>query len=112
PDSATFKNTLVALEKSGQMLSRVEGVFNLLTGANTNDTLQKVQEDMAPKLAAMHDEIFLNKKLFNRVSAIYNKRSQLDLDSESHRLITFYYQQFVMAGAKLNDQDKAKLKKI
>lgn len=112
PDSATFENTFVALEKSGRLLARVQGVFYLLTGANTNDTLQKVEEEEAPKLAAHHDAIFLNKNLFQRVSNVYNKRDQLNLDAESKRLVEYYYQEFVLAGAQLSDADKDKLKKL
>lgn len=112
PEPATFENTLVALEKSGQMLSRVQGVFYLLTGANTNDELQKVEEFIAPKLAAHQDAIYLNDKLFQRVKAIHEQRDQLELDAESKRLIDFYYDEFVKAGANLSEADKKKLKKI
>lgn len=112
PDSATFENTLVALEKSGRMLARVEGVFFMMTGANTNDTLQKVEEAEAPKLAAHQDAIFLNNKLFQRVSSIYDKRDQLNLDPESKRLVEYYYEAFVKAGAKLSDENKTELKKL
>lgn len=111
-DSVTFENTLVALEKSGRMLARVQGVFDLLTGANTNDTLQKVEEEEAPKLAAHQDAIYLNKDLFQRITTIYNKREKLNLDSESQKLVEYYYQEFVLAGAKLSDADKDKLKKL
>ncbi|MGA9854673.1 MAG: peptidyl-dipeptidase Dcp [Gammaproteobacteria bacterium] len=109
---ATFGNTLVALEKSGQLLTRVNQIFNGLTGANTDPALQKVQEEMAPKLAAVQDAIFLNDKLFKRVEKIYAERRSLKLDPESYRLIEYYYQQFVMAGAKLSDADKAKLRQL
>ncbi|HVC37244.1 MAG TPA: dipeptidyl carboxypeptidase II, partial [Gammaproteobacteria bacterium] len=67
PAPATFENTLVALEKSGELLTRVSQVFNGLTGANTDPTLQKVQEEVAPKLAASQDAIYLNDKLFKRI---------------------------------------------
>jgi peptidyl-dipeptidase Dcp len=108
----TFENTLVMLEKSGQMLHRVYGVFNLMTGANTNPELQKVSEDVAPKLAAANDAIFLNTKLFKRVEVIYNERNQLKLDPESNRLVEYYYQKFILSGAKLSDQAKDSLKKL
>lgn len=111
-EAPTFENTLVALEKSGQLLHRVNGVFNLVTGANTDDALQKLSEDMAPKLAAANDDIFLNSKLYKRVEAIYNQRLQLKLDSESVRLIEYYYQKFQLSGANLSDSDKETLKKI
>ena len=112
PALPTFENTLVALEKSGQLLTRVSLVFNAVTGANTDSLLQKVQEEEAPKLAAHSDAIFLNTKLFERVKSIYDKRSQLKLDHESQRLISYYYNQFVHAGANLSAEDKTKLKKL
>jgi len=108
----TFDNTIVALEKTGQLLSNTELVFNLLTGANTNDSLQKLNEEYAPKFAAHSDAINLNDKLFKRVSAIYGQRNQLQLDSESVHLVEYYYQLFVKSGAKLSDRDKEKLKKL
>ncbi len=112
PAPPTFENTLAALEKSGQLLHRVSLVFNAITSANTNPTLQKVQEEEASKLAAHHDAIFLDPKLFERVEAIYNKRDELKLDNESRKLVKFYYDQFVHAGAKLSPDDKSKLKKM
>ena len=106
----SFDNTLVAIEKSGQLYTRVNNVFNLLTGANTTPGLQKLQEEIAPKQAAMLDAIFLNSKLFKRVETIYTKRAELKLDAEANRLVEYYYQQFVLAGAKLSDADKATMK--
>lgn len=112
PDSPTFDNTFVALEKSGQLLSRAMRAFNVLTGANTNPVLQKVEQEEAPKLAANEDAIYLNSKLFNRVQTIYNERNQLKLDPESKKLVEYYYRKFVLAGAKLSDENKEKLKKL
>jgi len=111
-EAPTFENTLVAIEKSGQMLRRVNGVFNLLSGANTNPVLQKVSEEVAPDQAAANDAIFLNTKLFKRVEAIYNQRASLKLDPESLRLVEYYYQKFTLSGANLSDADKTALKKI
>ena len=111
-ESPTFENTIVALEKTGQLLGRVDRVFSNLTSANTNPQLQKIETDMAPKLSAQQDAIFLNGPLFKRVETLYNKRAQLGLDEESNWLIERYYKDFVRAGAKLNDTDKAKLKKM
>lgn len=108
----TFENTLVALEKSGALLRRVNNAFNAVTGANTNDTLQQLQETIAPELSGVHDEMYLNDKLFKRVETIYNNRSNLKLDQESNRLIEYYYQQFVLAGAKLSGEDKEQMKKL
>jgi peptidyl-dipeptidase Dcp len=112
PDPPTFENTLVTLEKSGQLFNRVMLVFNGVTGANRTPELEKVQEIEAPKLAAHKDAIFLDSKLFHRVETIYNQRGSLKLDPESLRLLEYYYQQFVQAGANLLDADKAKLKKL
>ncbi|WP_316804424.1 M3 family metallopeptidase [Pedobacter nototheniae] len=111
-EGPTFENTIVAIEKSGQLLSRVNMVFSLLTGANTNPELQKVKEEEAPKLTANSDAIYLNTKLFKRVEAVYQKRADLKLDSESERLLEYYQQKFELAGAKLNDADKEKLKEL
>ncbi len=108
----TFENTLVAIEKSGQLLTRVMLVFNAIASANTDSLLQKVQQEEAPKLAAHRDAIFLNDKLFQRVKSIYEKRDQLKLDFESQKLISYYYDQFVHAGANLSPENKAKLKKL
>ena len=76
-DAPTFANTIVPLERSGELLTRVLKVFSGVTGANTNDLLQKVQSDEAPKLAAHNDAIYLNDKLFRRIQAIYDARDQL-----------------------------------
>jgi peptidyl-dipeptidase Dcp len=110
PDAPTFENTYVALEKSGVLLNRVMAVFNGVTAANTDDALQKAQEDEAPKLAEHQDAIHLNGKLFQRIQTVYDQRDSLKLDPESQRLIEVVYRNFVMAGAKLSDADKAKLK--
>ncbi|MEO7149078.1 MAG: peptidyl-dipeptidase Dcp [Rhodanobacteraceae bacterium] len=112
PDAPTFDNTLVAMEKTGQMLNRTMMTFNLVTGANTDGALQKVQEIEAPKLAAHQDAIYLNPKLFTRVQAVYDQRDKLKLDPESQRLIEYDYKEFVHNGAKLSDADKATLKQF
>ncbi len=112
PEPPTFENTLVALEKSGQLLTRVSLVFNAVAGANTDPVLQKIQEDEAPKLAAHNDAIFLNPKLFERVKSIYQQRDKLKLDHESLKLVSYYYDHFVHAGANLSPADKIKLKKL
>src|SRR5690606_4527917 len=108
----TFDNTLVAMEKSGQLLHRARAVFSLLTGANTNDELQKIDEEFSPKFSAHDDAIYLNSKLFKRVETIYNDRANLQLDPESLHLVEFYYQTFIMSGARLSDAEKDRLKKL
>jgi len=108
----TFDNTIVALERAGQLLTRAYMVFNGLAGANTNDTLQKIQEEEAPKLAALQDAMYLNDRLFTRVEAVYGQRDQLKLSPEGKRLVEWYHQHFILAGAKLSAADKTTLKKL
>jgi len=111
-EEPSFENTLVEMEKSGQLLNRVMMVFNGVASANTDSVLQKIQEEEAPKLAAHRDAIYLNTRLFERVNEIYENREKLKLDNESEKLIEYYYKQFVHAGANLPDEDKDKLKKL
>ncbi|MGB9476286.1 MAG: hypothetical protein WCE87_14575, partial [Candidatus Udaeobacter sp.] len=111
-EKPTFDNTIVALERTGRLLDRAQRTFSNLNACNTNPTLQKIDKEMAPKLAAHHDEIFLNPKLFARVQELYGNRNNLGLDPESAYLLERYYKDFVRAGAKLSDADKEKLKKI
>ena len=112
PAVPTFENTLVEMEKSGQLLGRVSPVFGLLTGTNTNETLEQVEEELSPLFAAHHDAIYLNQKLFERVKTVYNNKANLKLDGESARLLDVYYQQFELAGANLTKEQKAQLKKL
>ena len=112
PAAPTFDNTIVAMEKSGQLLTRVLLAFNTVTGANTDDTLQKVQEDTAAPLQATQDAITLNPKLFARIQTLYNERASLKLDPEQAKLLDYYYTEAMLAGAKLSDADKDKLKKL
>jgi peptidyl-dipeptidase Dcp len=112
PAAPTFENTLVAIEKTGRLLRRAMAAFGGVSAANTNPTLQNVKADEAPKLAAHEDAIYLNAKLFARVEAIYQQRNSLQLDPESLRLLEVTYDNFVHAGAKLSDTDKAELKKL
>ena len=110
PAPPTFANTFEAMERSGALLTRVTKVFFNLTQSNTNDTLQKIKSDEAPKLAAHSDAVFLNAKLFARVKALYDKRNELKLDDESRFLIERYYKTFVRAGALLSEADKETLR--
>ncbi|MEO5720992.1 MAG: M3 family metallopeptidase [Chthoniobacterales bacterium] len=109
-DDPTIENTLVALERSGRSLTRVDNVFSNLAGANTNPQIQEVESEMAPKLAAHTDAILLNGKLFARLQALYDKRDDAVMDAEAKYLLERYYKDFVRAGAKLSDDDKTKLK--
>ncbi len=112
PDAPTFENTLVALEKSGQLLVRAETVFFGFTNSRTTPVLQDVENEFAPKLAAHSDAIMLNDKLFKRVETLYNTRESLNLDPESRRLLEVYYREFVRAGAKLTPEQKAEISAI
>src|SRR5437016_1846664 len=111
-EKPTFENTVVALERTGRLLDRAETTFSNLNSCNTNPALQKIETEMAPKLAAHRDAIHLNGKLFARVQEVYDNRDKLELDPESAYLLERYYKDFVRAGAKLSDSDKEKLKKI
>ena len=112
PAAPTFENTVVAMEKTGDLLTRASLAFSGVAGANTNPVLEKLQEIEAPKLAAHQDAMYLNAKLFARFAAVYKERESLKLDAESLRLVEYYYQQFVIAGANLSEADKEKLKKL
>ncbi|WP_068830178.1 peptidyl-dipeptidase Dcp [Xanthomonas cerealis] len=111
-EPATFANTIEAMERSGETLDRVRRIFFGLVQADTNDARQKIQEAVAPKLAAHQDEISLDAKLFARIKAIYDQRDTLDLEPEQKRLVERDYEEFVRAGAQLSDADKATLRKL
>ena len=108
----TFDNTIVAMERSGALLTRVTKVFFGLTEANTDDTLQRVQAEEAPRLAAHNDAIYLDSRLFARVKSIYDRRASLHLDPEQRFLVERYYRDFVRAGAQLSDADKTTLRAL
>ncbi|HEX7113096.1 MAG TPA: peptidyl-dipeptidase Dcp [Mizugakiibacter sp.] len=110
PAPATFDNTILPMERSGVLLTRVAKVFFAITQANTDDTLQKVEETEAPKLAAHQDAIYLNPKLFARVQAIYDHRDRLQPDQKF--LVERYHRDFVHAGARLSEADKQKLRAL
>lgn len=109
-EAPSFENTIVAMERSGAVLFRVSKVFFNLTESTTNDTIQAVQSDVAPKLAQHTDSIYLDAPLFARVQTIYENRETLGLDAESQRLLDRYYSRFVRSGAQLGEEDKAKLR--
>ncbi|TFW15609.1 M3 family peptidase [Massilia arenosa] len=111
-NAPSFDNTIVAMERSGQLLTRVVTTFSNLQGANTNDTLDAIDREIQPKLAAHNDAIYMNEKLFKRVQTLYDKRDALKLDAESKYLLERYYKDFVRAGAKLSAADKDKLKAL
>ena len=112
PKPATFANTIEAMERSGALLTRTAKVFFALTGSNTNDTIQKIEAEEAPKLTAHNDAIYLNPKLFARVKSIYDTRDSSGLDAEQKFLVERYYRNFIRAGAQLSEADKVKLRKL
>ena len=109
-EAPSFENTIVAMENSGQLLTRVATIFSSLQGANTNDALDAIDREMSPRLAAHNDAIFLNTKLYARVKSLFDKRASLGLDPESAFLLERYHKDFVLAGANLSPADKKKLK--
>ncbi|HET7656272.1 MAG TPA: M3 family metallopeptidase, partial [Luteimonas sp.] len=112
PEAPTFENTVVALQKTGKILERAQQVFYNLVGADTNDTREALRAEYAPKFSAHRDAIVLNPKLFARIQAVYDGLDASGLQGEDRRLVEKYYENFVRAGAKLPDADKARLKAI
>lgn len=112
PAAPTFDNTIVAIERSGRMLDRVSSAFFGVVQANTNPTLDKVQEVETPKLTQHSDSIYLNAKLFARVRAIYAQRGSLKLNPEQLQLLEVYHANFIRAGAQLSDADQTKLRAL
>ena len=112
PEAPTFANTIEAMERSGALLNRVGNVFGNLSSANTNDTLQAVQREFAPKFAAHGDAIALNDALFKRVKTLYDNRQNLGVDAEAIRLIERYHTDFIRAGVQLDPKQKERLKEI
>jgi peptidyl-dipeptidase Dcp len=104
----TFANTIVALETSGQDLTRATTIFYNLTGANTNPTLQKIEEEYAAIFSAHSDKLYLNSKIYKRIKAL----NQATLKGEDLKLVRYYLQQFELAGANLSDADKEKMKRL
>ncbi len=112
PAKPTFDNTITAMEKAGQLLNRANDLFQNLVQSNSSDVLQKVNQELAPKLQAHSDSILLNPKLFARVKALQDARDTLGLSSDQKFLLDRYYKKFVHAGAQLSDADKAKLTEL
>ncbi|MBS6074865.1 peptidyl-dipeptidase Dcp [Citrobacter cronae] len=112
PQDPDFANTLLALEQSGALLTRVTSVFFAMTAAHTNDELQRLDEAFSAELAGLANDIYLDGALFARVDAVWQRRHTLGLDCESVRLVEVVHQRFVLAGARLNEADKARLKAL
>ena len=111
-DEPTFENVILAYDRSGELLSRVGNTFEMVASADKDDILAEAEERLMPKLAAHHDEILLNEKLFKKISALYDKRGALELDARQLRLLEKTYNRFVRAGALLSSADKKRLKEI
>lgn len=112
PEPPTFENTIVAMEKTGRLLDRAQSVFYNLTSAHTNDEIQKIQSEMAPKFSAHSDKILLNTDLFARVKTLYEKRESLDLDAAPLKLLEDTHRDFIRAGAKLSESEKNRMREI
>jgi len=111
-DAPTFANTIEALDASGELLDKVQGVFNNLTSAETNDRLQEIAREVAPLLAALRDDIFLNERLFQRVKQVFEQRERLKLAPEQQKLLEETYKAFVRGGANLDAQQKQRLREV
>ena len=111
-EPATFENTLVALEKSGQLLNRVLNVFFNKSSSDTNETLDKIEAELAPKLAAHSDAIKLNERLFKRIKGLYESRKNLGLNEEDANLLEKYYTDLLHAGAHLSSEQRDELKQL
>jgi len=111
-EPATFENTVAALERSGKALTRVASTFFNLTGAHTSAALQKIERDLAPKLAKHGSDTLLNPKLFDRIAALWDRRDSLGLNEEDSRVLERYHKMFQRAGAGLNVPDKARMAEI
>ncbi|KAG5501149.1 hypothetical protein GH5_04745 [Leishmania sp. Ghana 2012 LV757] len=110
PDAPTFENTVVALEKSGALLTRARLIFQNLCAAHTNSEVQKREQSYAPKFSVHADRIYLDGALYGRIKAVYDERASLT--GEDLRLVEHYEREFRKAGAGLGDADKEKLKQV
>ena len=108
-DEVTFENTIVALERSGQLLTRVLTVFYNKSSSDTTDRLDEIEEEIAPKLSAHMDAIRLNQALFGRIKELYSNRDSLELNNEDAWLLERYYMDFTHAGAHLTDAQREEL---
>jgi peptidyl-dipeptidase Dcp len=112
PAPPTFENTIVGLERSGRALDRVSNIFGIYSSTMSTPDFQKVEEEMAPKLAAFSDQITQNEKLFKRIAAVYDAREKGTLTAEQKRLVWLDYTNFVRAGAKLDATAKKRMSEI
>ncbi len=111
-ETPTFVNTIEALDNSGELLSKVQGVFFSLYSSLNNKKMQDIAKEISPKLSKHRDDINLNNKLFKRVKSVHDNMDKFNLNIEQKKLLDEYYKGFVRGGANLNDEDKAKLRKV
>lgn len=111
-DKPTFKNTIEAIEKSGELLTKVSRVFFNVNGSNSNDNLQKVAETITPELSKLNNDIYLNEKLFQRIKSINDEKEKLNLTTEQLKVLDNYYTDFVRNGIGLIEEKKSRLRKI
>ena len=112
PKAPTFENTIVALDKSGKLMSKVSAPFYALMGAETNDDLQKLAQELSPKLSEHSNAIRLNEKLFARIKAVYDQKDKLKLTPEQKTLLDNTYDGFADNGANLSEAGKAKYREL
>ena len=112
PDKPTFENTIVALERSGELLDRVSSIFFNLNAAETNPTIQQLAKEISPLLSAYGNDIILDEELFDRINQVYTAKDNLLLTVEEETLLSKTYKSFIRNGAKLNEQDKLRLREI
>ena len=106
----TFKNSILAFDNTGELLTKVSAVFFAQASANTNDSLQKIEMEISPLLSAYRDEILLNPELFKRIKSVYDNQTKLNLNPEQKFLLENVYKGFVRNGANLNQHDQEILK--
>lgn len=111
-EAATFENTIAAMERSGALLTRVDNVFSNLTSAEKNEALQKIETELAPLKAAHSDNILLNRKLFQRVETLWQKKESLMLTGEQAEVLKQRYESFLRAGARLSDRDQGRIRSL
>jgi peptidyl-dipeptidase Dcp len=111
-EAPTFKNTIEALERSGELLTKVSSVFYNLNSAMTSDTLQQIAKEVSPLLSKNRDDINLNEKLFARIKVVHDQKEKWNLNAEQNSLLEKYYKSFVRGGANLKGDDRDRLRKI
>jgi peptidyl-dipeptidase Dcp len=112
PEAPTFENTIVAMDKTGEVLRRVSRVFYGLRGAETNDDIQELAKELSPILSEHSDNINLNEQLFNRVKTLHDDTTGMNLTTEQYRLLDTYYKGFVRSGSLLNEEQKERLREL